>query len=70
MSDTTPEPSPASETSAEPNVPPKRLPWIWALLLLVLLPLIALGIWLAGAVHQADDRPPTSTQPAGMKARR
>lgn len=64
MSDAASESPPTPERATEPDVPPRRLPLLWTLLLLLLLPLIAVAIWLAGAYHQVDDRPRPANPPA------
>lgn len=37
--------------------PPKRLPLWGALLLLLLLPAVAAGVWFGGRRHRIDDKP-------------
>lgn len=39
------------------NVPPKRLPWLWTILLLLALPAAGAGLWFGGTRHRVDDRP-------------
>jgi len=38
-------------------VPPKRLPWLWTILILLLLPAVALALWYGGTRHRVDDYP-------------
>jgi hypothetical protein len=52
-----PEASPGRRAPSDPPVPPRRLPWPWTVLLLLLLPAMVAGVWLGGALHQVDDRP-------------
>jgi len=37
--------------------PPKRLPWLWTLLLLLILPAVAVGLWYGGTRHRVEDHP-------------
>jgi len=39
------------------HVPPKRLPWLWTILLLLTLPVVGLGLWFGGTRHRVDDHP-------------
>jgi hypothetical protein len=52
-----PEPAPGRRDPDRPRTPPKRIPWPFTILLLLLLPALAVGVWLGGAFHKADDRP-------------
>jgi hypothetical protein len=45
------------EQGPEGNVKPKRLPWVWTILLLLVLPATALGLWYGGTRHRVDDYP-------------
>lgn len=46
-----------SDAASSPNVPPKRLPWVWTILLLLILPVVAAGLWYGGTRHRVDDHP-------------
>jgi len=45
-------------TEPAPNLPPKKLPWVWTALLLALLPGVVLAIYFGGVLHRVDDHPP------------
>ena len=45
------------EAPTKGNVPSKRLPWLWTILLLMVLPAVGAGLWFGGTRHRVDDRP-------------
>ena len=53
----TDEQSPQGDAPSTENVPPKRLPWVWTILLLLILPAVAAGLWYGGTRHRVDDHP-------------
>ncbi len=55
--DTQPEKKGEPEVSAPAEVPPKRLPWLWTILLLLTLPAVAVGLWYGGTRHRVEDHP-------------
>ena len=57
-----PGPETAPRAPDRPRTPPKRLPWPFTILLLLLLPALAVGVWLGGAFHKVDDRPPPASR--------
>ena len=55
-------------TDEAPRVPPRKIPWPWAILLLLLLPLFAAAMWFGGTRHRIDDQPPkVSKQTVGKR---
>jgi hypothetical protein len=47
----------AAPSSSVARVPAKRLPWLWTILLLLILPAVGLGLWFGGTRHRVDDHP-------------
>jgi len=45
------------EKGPEGIVKPKRVPWLWTILLLLVLPATALGLWYGGTRHRVEDYP-------------
>ena len=43
--------------SAASGGAPKRLPWVWTILLLLILPAVGLGLWFGGTRHRVQDHP-------------
>ena len=54
----TPEASPEKPEPPRAVTPPKTVPLLLALALLVLLPAVGASIWFGGRLHRVDDRPP------------
>lgn len=45
------------EVSAAAAVGPKRLGWLWTILLLLILPAVGVGLWYGGTRHRVEDHP-------------